>query len=288
MTLSKTRRPESPERSSVPPLKLHGLDLTRNPRWRGELWPDGMPGMLGEESTHLSADGFASPMGFRFCVPASPDEPGNALRVTVHDRSDRSAIARARSRRRTRSTLVRTVSVPAPNPRHGELTLVIGTEGADVFASEAAWEALAEPVLLIIAQYARYGAVEQRLLAMQDQACRDHRHTATAGLRTLRERGRLVRAACDVRDLVSDWTYFAGPVADPRRPCSSQEALEACTALAEALDIDAWAEAIDEIASDVEQTYGTISDRLFEYRLFMWGMVMEVIIIGLIIGLIVH
>jgi|GEM_PF-4050058 hypothetical protein len=56
----------------------------------------------------------------------------------------------------------------------------------------------------------------------------------------------------EVRGCVSDWTYFSGPTADPCRDCTSERALEACEMLAEELDIDMWAQGMDELVLDVE------------------------------------
>jgi hypothetical protein len=166
--------------------------------------------------------------------------------------------------------------------------MVVGAAGAEVFADDAAWAALAEPVLLCVAQYARYCAIERRFLGLQAQARRDHHHAVALDLRSLRAWKRLINTSLEVRGWVSDWTYFSGPTADPRRDCTSEQALEACEMLTEELDIDTWAQGIDELVLDVENTYETVSDKLFHYRLFLWGLSVEVVVVGLIVGLLLR
>jgi hypothetical protein len=283
MALSEPRRPRSIERSERRALELYGEDLTSDPLWRNERWS--ATRARSEGLTDSLGDGFVSPLGFRFRAADPSATPAEGLRVTLRDESDTAAIALAEKRRRMTSAFVRRVSVPALNPKHGELTLVIGTDGADLFASEVTWDTVTEPVLLLIAQYARFGALERQFLSLQEQSRRDHRHATTAGLRTLREHKRLVRAACDVRDLVTDWVFVTSPVGDPSRSCSSEDSLEIYSALAEELDIEVWGTDLDEIVIDVEQTYETVSEKLFHYRLFAWSMATEVVIVGLIAGL---
>jgi hypothetical protein len=288
MALSETQRPRPVESPDAPTLELIGVDLTRDPAWRGERWAANALGRVGGALAPTSGDHPVSPMGFQFRVAGASDASIGALRVTMRRPGGPAEISLAETRRRTTSAFVRRVSIPAANRKQGELTLVIGTDGADVFASEMTWESLTEPVLLLAAQFSRYGALERQFLASLDQSRRDHHHAVSAGVRTLWEHKRLVRAACDSRDLVSDWVYVTGPMADPSRSCTSEESLEVYSSLAEALDIEAWAKSIDDVAVDVEQTYETISDKLFHYRLFMWGMAVEAVIVGLIAGLLVH
>jgi hypothetical protein len=283
MALSEPQRPRSIERSERRALELYGEDLTSDPLWRHERWT--ATRARSEGLTESLGDGFVSPLGFRFRAADPSAAPAEGLRVTLRDESDTAAIALAEKRRRMTSAFVRRVSVSALNPKHGELTLVIGTDGADLFASEVTWDTVTEPVLLLIAQYARFGAHEQQFLSLQEQSRRDHRYATTVGLRTLREHKRLVRTACDVRDLVTDWVFVRSPVGDPARSCSSEDALEIYSALAEELDIEVWGTDLDDIVMDVEQTYETVSEKLFHYRLFAWSMATEVVIVGLIAGL---
>ncbi len=267
---------------------VHGQDVTGHSGWRGKLWPDGVPGVLNQGLVSLAGDGFVSPLGFAFRPPTSSEQPLDDIHIAVHEHAEPAAVAEAERRRRAGVGMVRTVSMTGSKGRHGGLTLVVGIDGADVFANEATWKALGEAVLLVVAQYARYARVEHQFLTLQNQAFADHRHATRAGLATLRDRTRLIDESCLVRDQVGDWIAFGGPSADPRRSCSSELGIEAYGELSEELGLDEWAKGIDDIVVDVEQTYEAISDKLLHYRLFMWGVVMEIVIIVLIVGLLLH
>lgn len=282
--LSEAPRSEFPGPLGPAGIELVGVDLTGDPRWSEERLASCVSTEPDGRSAGLPSDGFVSPIGFLFTVAKAPDEDRALLRVSVQNYSDQSAIDRAVARLR-KSGHVSIVNLRCLEPADCELTLVVGAMGAEVFADDAAWAALAEPVLLYVAQYARYCAIEREFLKLQAEARRDHHHAVDAGLRSLRAQRRLTQTSLDVRDRVSDWTYFSGPAADPRRACSSEEALGACAILAEKLEIEPWTEGVGALVEDVEQTYETLSDKLFQYRLFLWAACLEIVIAGLIIGL---
>jgi len=185
-----------------------------------------------------------------------------------------------------RGRLPQTVTVEVPGRPDEEVTLIVGTEGAWVFATAAGWEATAEAVLLVVAQYARFAAIEEALLDAQAMARRNLRHGVTAAVPTLRKREKLVGAATASWNLLSDWAYFWGPCSDPLRHCSSQESVEVHSQLSSELELEEWAERIESVAEDVGEVYDAITDKLFHYGLFIWGMVVEAIIIALIVALI--
>jgi hypothetical protein len=271
---------ESPGSPLPTGTELVAVDLANDPLWcAGELATRG-PNEFEERPLGLPSNGFASPMGFSFTVANAPDTDSELLRVSVHSHADQPAVDRAVARLR-KGGPVRTVHLPSGEPSDSELTLVVGATGAEVFADDTAWAALAEPVLLYVALYARYCAVERQFLKLQAQARHDRHHAVTAGVRSLRAQRRLTQTSLDVRDRVSDWTYFSGPTTEPRRSCTSEEALRACATLDEELDIETWAKGIDELVEDVEQTYDALSDKLFHYRLFLWGASLELVVVGL-------
>lgn len=288
MALSQTQPPETGNESQIPLRELGGLDLLHEPKWR-HIWRPEDESFGGcQVPAELPVGGFASPLGYWFHPSVASDGKLDALRVCVHDSSEYPSAATSRPKKRQErgELLPQTVSIVAPDG--DELTLVVRPDGADVCASTRAWETLAEPVLLVVAEYARYASIERAFITLQNEARQDLHHAATAGLSTLRERGRLVERAHEVRTLISDWSYFAGPGSDPRRQCSSEESLEAYSMLSTDLEFDEWALSIDDVVEDVENTYEAVSDKLFHYGLFIWGMAVEAVIIALIVGLLIH
>jgi hypothetical protein len=314
MALPRTQRPKSPERPDTPLLVLQARDLAGICPPSEEALSTGVFGLLGDSREGQHAGVLPSPMGFDFelatehelpkpglalpeheggagevSVPSGVDLgpwrlPENTLYVTVHHGYNPAAIARAESQRR-RLGMMRTVQASLDD---SEVTVIVGATGADIFASEAEWATLSEPVLLVVAQFVRYCLVERRFEALQRQARRDHSHAVRSNLRSLRERKRLECMAHEVRSAVSDWVYWSGPSADPARSCSSESAREVYEQLADELGIEVWSKGISDLVVDVEQTYESLSDKLFHYRQFMLGMVVEFVIIGLIAGLLVH
>jgi hypothetical protein len=278
---------ESPLSLGPSGIELVAVDLAENPLWAPEQMDKSGPTELDLRPAGFDSDDFVSPMGFSFSRANAREDGSEALRVSVQRHSDQSAVDRAVTRLRE-SGPVRTAYLACSEPRDAELTLVVGATGAEIFADDPAWAALAQPVLLCVAEYARYCAVERRFLKLQLQARRDHHHAVAAGPRTIRAQRRLTQTSLDVRDRVSDWTYFSGPAADPRRSCTSEEQLKACVTLAEELDIETWAKGIDELVEEVAQTYETLSDKLFHYRLFLLGAVLELVIVGLFFALLLR
>jgi hypothetical protein len=298
MALPEALPSESPGTARFDGIELVAVDLAGDVAWWEQQSPRSGPLEPDQRPVWLQTDGFAAPTGFVF-TPATGTAAGDAaLRVSVRFRSERREVDEAATRLRG-SGPVRIARLPAQEPdehepttepgeQEHELTLVCGATGAAVFADETAWAALAKPVLLYVALYARFCAVEREFLGLQAQARRDHHHAVGAGLRSLGAQRRLTRAALSVRDRVSDWTYFSGPAADPERSCTSEQELKACAAFAEALDIEGWGQGIDELVVDVEQTYETLSDKLFHYRLFLWGASLELVVVGLIVELLLR
>jgi hypothetical protein len=268
-------------------IELVVADLADDPSWWDEQSARSARTEFDDRPMWLQTEGYASPLGFLFTPADAGSADDSLLRISVRHDSDQHAIEAAATRQRVHGP-VRTVQLGASDADEHELTLVVGPGGAEVFADEAAWAALAKPVLLYVGLYARFWAVEREFVALQAQARRDHHHAVGAGLRSLGAQRRLTQASLRVRDRVSDWTYFSGPAADPDRSCTSEEELKACTELAEELDIDVWGKGIDELVGDVEQTYETLSDKLFHYRLFLWGASLEVVVVGLIVELLLR
>lgn len=176
-----------------------------------------------------------------------------------------------------------TVRVKPTHTGDGELILVIGPDFAHVHSSEAAWHAVAEPVLLAICQYWRFAAVDAELDRLTSLALDDLEHATMPGLKTFGARRRLEATARDVRTLLVDLPHFQGPLTDPLPYCSSERAAAAYTTIAEKLHLEAWCELIDERAEAVEDTYEALTEKLFEYKNFATEALLEVVIVVILL-----
>lgn len=266
---------------------LVAIDLTVAGHQRG-LWLSGAaaPESGSKPPSGLPADGFVSPWGFLFYPAISVTDGQQAFRVSVQDPS-------SRRRRNTKSVHrgrvggpPRIVEVDKVIPTDENMTIVIDGDQVEVFVSPTTWRQVSEGILFAVAQYFRYTRTEQAFVELQHQARHDYGHATSAGVASLHQRWRLAGQATAVRHAVSDWVYFEGPGSDPWNSCSTEVSAELASALAADLDIDGRAQRIDEVVEDVENTYEVISDKLFHYRLFMWGIILEAVIIALLIGLI--
>jgi hypothetical protein len=290
MSLSETQLGDPRDQLSHRTLELTAIDLLPEPRWREFWFSEETPGPGGEVRDELPAEGFASPWGYWFCPSGSLDGADGAFEVSVHEPSEFEPLRRVveqGSPIRAGDRMAQEVSLNGRGNR-ASLRILMKPDRAYVFADTKTWENLREPALLVVAQYARYSSIEQAFVNLQGKARRDYRHGVTAELGSIRQHRRLVEDAQHVRSSVSDWAYFAGPCSDPARICSSVASYEAYCSLVEGFDLGEWSESIDAIVEDVEQSYEALSDKLFHYRLFVWGMAAEAVIIALIIALIVR
>jgi len=239
----------------------------------------------GRAALGLPSQGFASPWGYWFCPAGAIAAVPEAFRVSVRDPSDLPGTTNRRIRSGV-SGPPRVLEVDDVAPSGETIVIVVDGPSVEVFVSPAAWRQASEAILFAVAQHARFAAAEQRFMELQKRARRDYRHATSASIASLRQRQRLTRQATAVRHAVSDWVYFEGPGSDPWNNCSTETSAELATTLASELDVEGRAERLDEVVEDVENTYEVISDKLFHYRLFMWGLALEVIIILLLIALI--
>ena len=178
--------------------------------------------------------------------------------------------------------VLRVLSIKGPSARDGELTFAIGQKSAIISSSEGSWQGLVEPVLLTIGQYWRFHSMERELFKLSEQVRTDKIFASAPGIIGLFKENELVARDRSVRDFTADWIYFSGLLTDPGSFCSSEKSVDAYLAVSEKLDIEGWCERLDEMVSMVVGAYETITDKIFHYKLFLWGIILEVIIIFLI------
>jgi hypothetical protein len=263
------------------------LDLTGRPEHRA-LWRSRHAAASGLGSAAgLPNGGHASPMGFWLATATEASAaPPEARRIVVrppgHALDPHGEPSRTPSRPARRPT--QTIRVKALNPADGDLQLTISPDAAQVVASEATWNALAEPVLLGICQYWRFCALDEEIDRLTEQAYADIGPATMPRLATLRTRQRLTASAEAMRALMVDLPHFEGPLTDALPYCTSERSAQTYQALAEKLHLEAWCEAIDERAEAVEDAYEAVSEKLFEYRNFVWEAVLETLIILILLA----
>ncbi len=255
-------------------LDLTGSDGAR-PVWH--------PGCAGVSAQQPIVAGIPSPMGFWL---ADGEANGAEFRLRVVEPGSESDPDQAEliGLRTGRQRPVQSVKIKAPHAGGGDLILTLGPGGARVEADAATWDLLSEPVLLAVAQYARFLNVDAKLDRLTEAARGDLDHAVLPSVGTLRHKSRLASLAREVRALLLDLPHFQGPLSDPYPFCTSERSASTYRTLAEKLHLEEWSEAIDDRAEAVEDIYESATEKLFEYRNFAWEAGLEVIIIVILIA----
>lgn len=231
----------------------------------------------------LPQPGFASAMGFWFTA-AHPLSLEPTVAFTI-DFTPIGEPATSRSAPRLGALPPRrpeqTVRLKSPSPGDGELLLKVTAAGASISASDSAWVAQGEAVLLALGVYWRFLAIERELDRLTEQARDDLGHATMPGLvGTLLARRRLVANATAVRRLLLDLPHYGGPLTDSLAYCSSVSTTQVFDVLAEKLRLEAWCERIDERAEAVEANYESAVDRLLGFQSLVGEALIVVILLG--------
>ena len=270
----------------VPATVVWAMDLTTQPGYRDLWFPGGATSSEQTSPAGLPGSGVASPMGYWLYTRDGVKEiPRGLLVVRVHTRSDPLIATATPGRARHTTRPARTVSLRARAIKDSEILLIVGTEEAHVFATRIAWDAMSEAILLAVTQYWRFHCVELELERLGALARDAGRHAVMPNLATWRQGRQLAAWDRQVRDLVYDWVHFAGPLSDPSQYCSSEIVLEEYHDLSEGLGLEGWAERLDDLVEVVAESWEMITEKLLHYKLFVWGLILELIVIGLIAGL---
>ena len=175
------------------------------------------------------ADGLSARRG---SLEAAPRTSGrNEIRlVALGD----AAFDAAPSERSPTGQLVRPLQTARLKGPDGELVLTIDGGLARVVASDATWEAMSEPVLLVVCLHWRFQAIDAEIDRLTAHAEGDIPHAvAMAIVASLRDRRRLLRHARDIRAVMIDLPHFAGPLTDPLPYLSTERAVGPFRSLAE-------------------------------------------------------
>jgi hypothetical protein len=265
---------------------IQAIDLTNQPEHRA-LWRSrGAAFGGGWSATGLPLGGKPSPMGYWLTGASDPTTlPPDALRIQFRAHADVApGLPDAAGLSRPGGRPAQTVRVKGLNTGDGDLFLTVGPAGAQVTASEAAWQTLSEPVTLAICQYWRFCAVDEEIDRLTELARADIGPATMPSLGSLRDGRRLAGNAQAVRALLVDLPHFEGPLTDALPFVSSERAAQVYANLVEKLHLEEWCEAIDERAEAIEDTYEAVTEKLFEFRNFAWEAVLETIIIVILLG----
>jgi hypothetical protein len=265
---------------------LWAIDLTEDPRYR-QLWLQ-LAAMPAEQAAALGlpAGGTASPMGYWF-YPAdgAGAAPPGILVVRVYICPGEEVHADPHLVAAPLKRFVVTRSWRAPKGEGNQLTLLMGMAEAHVFATRMAWDAMSEAILLALGQYWRFHRVELELQRLGALARDARRHAVMPTLKTWQRQRQSADCDREIRDLVDDWAHFEGALCDPARYCSSQPVVEDYTRLAEQLGLQGWAERLDDRIEIVEAHWEMATERFLHYKLFIWGLAVEFVIIVLLIAM---
>jgi hypothetical protein len=267
-----------------PPTRtITAIDITGNPALRG-LWFPGHGTATDRDATAALPDGgVASPLGYWLVTQEGLGPPADdALSLVVTPpgvappafaaKSDAAPHAGRRAR-------TQTVTIRALSPTDGDLTVKIGPRFAHVTATESAWKALSEPVILAVCQVWRFLAIDAELDNLTRNALENLDYANVPGLASLPQSRRLMGLGLKSRAAIVDITYFQKPLTDPFAYFDSTRSARVYRRLAQRLGLDDWSNSIDHRAEVVEGTFETITEKLYHLKSHAHDVVLEVIIV---------
>jgi len=274
-------------------MTLYALDLieTRdaNPLRNGRERPDG------NRTTNrppLAGDDFAAPLGFRFAENHAGPTPLPPLRVEIRssDEPMRAGSDRERNvrddRARHRSSRAKLELAGAgerPTGSPSLLTLEIDANTAHVEVDAAVWSSVSETVLLVVAQFWRFHAIDRALDELTQWARRDLENGELLSqiqrrrTRELHERRRQLQA------LILDLPGFERLLTDPRAHLARGRPVRIYRALAAQLGLERWRRAIDERVEVVEAVFDALADSLHHLQGMVSQIVLELVIVAVLV-----
>lgn len=262
---------------------LRAIDLAESPtdapRWRQLRLATAAP------VDGLPAGCFLTPAGFAFTEgPGGPE--ANAPRVEILPSDE------LRTRLRAGSVL----SAPGPEQRKlpivalhpegprsatpvpvGGLVLEVGLRSARVGVDERAWDSIAGPVLLAVAQCWRFREIDRRVDELSNWA----RDVCAQGRPSVfgRWRARVPDRTGDFQRLLLDLPGAEGPLTDPRGFFPSRRAARLYRELARGLGLYRWRALIDERIEVLEAAVAELSEQRRHRAAQSSTVVMEVLIL---------
>jgi hypothetical protein len=164
------------------------------------------------------------------------------------------------------------------------LTLEINHERANIRVDRETWESVSEPVLLVVAQFWRFGAIDRKLDELSEWARQDL--ATTGGLRSVirPQRARALRARCrTLQELILDLPDFEAALTNPRGCLAAGSAARLYRALAARLGLGRWRDEIDERIEVVEGIFESLAESLNHHQSLAFQIALELIIVAVLL-----
>jgi hypothetical protein len=164
------------------------------------------------------------------------------------------------------------------------LTLEINHEMAKIAVDAETWKSVGETVLLVVAQFWRFGAIDRMLDEFSDWAREDL--AAPPGFRSVirPRRARELRARYrTLQTLILDLPDFEAALTNPRGCLSPGRAISLYRALAARLGLNRWRQEIDERVEVVEAIYDSLAESLNHYQSLAFQIVLELVIVAVLL-----
>jgi len=281
---------------------LYALDMTQTPGpgscWRGRQSSSAQRGSAPERTARypeLPRGGFTSPLGFWFAAAESWTTDVPRLRVEFCEldelgRANPNREGRSRDGTSTCRTARARLKPPPPAGRARArraslpLTLQINQEMATVEVDADTWESVGETVLLVVAQFWRFGAIDRKLDELSDWARDDL--AKTAGFRNVirPRRARELRALHrTLQTLILDLPDFEAALTNPRGYLAAGRPVRLYRALAARLGLDRWRHEIDERIEVVEAIFDSLTESLNHLQSLAFQIALELIIVAVLL-----
>jgi hypothetical protein len=276
---------------------LHALDLTELPG-TDALWRP-QPGLHRQRlkpPPELPCDGFASPLGYWFAAAGSWATGLAPLRVEILDLAELDAGNRAVATEVMDGAAPKggcrvQLDLPAGRGRSNEpslpcrlaLEIDAGTAHARVGVDAGAWSSISEPVLLVIAQFWRFHAIDRLLDELTDGARGDLENTGLKRLIHWRRTRALHARRRSFQALLLDLPDFEGPLTNPRGYLDPGRPVRIFRALAAQLGLDRWRDVLDERAEVVEAVLDSLVESLHHVQALAIQIVLELIIVAVLL-----
>jgi len=271
---------------------LYALDLTEI-QGADNIWrPRRSAGHPADNRLSLPHDGFASPLGFWFAAAESWGTVVTPLRVEVFDPSEQDALdysseARLRSlavachsyRARLRLKAKQAQSAGSST----SLFLEIDPSTARIGIAPDSWSSVSETVLIVIAQFWRFLAIDHLLDKLVDWARSDLAKDGFIKLIRRRRSRELNSHRRELQALILDLPDFEVLLTNPRASLAPGRPIRLYRALAGQLGLDRRRRAIDERIEVVEAVLDSLAESLNHLQALAFQIVLELAIVALLL-----
>jgi hypothetical protein len=283
---------------------LYALDLTQTPQphlgWRRPQLELAARGEALEQAASLPGvprDGFASPLGFWFAGAESWTASKPRLRVEFCEldeliRPNPEHQGQPRDLGAAGRLELEQVRLDVPRPARRArasrasfpLILEIRDNTARIGVSAETWKSVGDTVLLVVAQFWRFGAIDRKLDELSEWARNDLIHTTGLRNTILPRRVRnLYARGRSLRSLILDLPDFEAALTNPRGWLASGPMVRLYRELASQLGLHRWRREIDERVEVVEAVFDSLAESLNHLQSLAYQVALELIIVAVLL-----